>query len=190
MTAPDPAARAALLRRLPRDGFVPPDAAAPWSPAARAAVFAAEVEAFAVAFWGLAPDERRRRYNALRETRYGPAAARLAEFESGLDATGGAGRSCAALARELYITLSRAAHRTTVEAEVPDYERYDEAGDQEPLDFEWAPDDEARRTEDENDALDRRDTQNAWFIVKAGAAVSVLLLALGALGALLSKRSP
>ncbi|HEX4608193.1 MAG TPA: hypothetical protein VH092_08300 [Urbifossiella sp.] len=85
MTAPDPAARTALLERLTRDGFVPPDGTATWSAAARCAAFAAEVEAFAVAFWSLAPAGRRQRYETLWETRYGPAAARLAELEPGLD---------------------------------------------------------------------------------------------------------
>lgn len=112
MTAPDPAARAALLRRLPRDGFVPPDDAAPWSRAARAAAFAAEVEAFAAAFWALAPDARRERFNALRERRYGPAAARLAELESGLDVEGTTPRgreetALTGIARELFVLRPR-----------------------------------------------------------------------------------
>ncbi|MBN9523621.1 hypothetical protein J0H58_34770 [bacterium] len=112
MTAP-PAARAAMLRRLPGDGFVPPAAAVPWSPAARAAAFAADVEAFAAAYWALVPKARRDRYNALWESRYGPAAARLAELEWGRSAASRAGavvksRTVSELARELYRLRLRA----------------------------------------------------------------------------------
>jgi hypothetical protein len=80
---PTPAARAELLRRLPRDGFVPPDDAAPWAGGA----FATEVEAFAVAFWELAPRERRARWADLRARGTGPLDARLVELEAGLDVT-------------------------------------------------------------------------------------------------------
>src|SRR4051794_20923849 len=77
------AARAALLRRLPGDDFVPPPdvhaagrlvVGRPWGPVAEAAAFAAdagrlgpEVEAFAECFWSLPVPERRRRWRELSE---------------------------------------------------------------------------------------------------------------------------
>lgn len=82
-----PVDRAALLARLPVLGFVPPEDAAPWARAARSAAFAAAVEAFAAAYWSLAPADRRERYNQLWEARYGSAAARLGLLRSGLDRT-------------------------------------------------------------------------------------------------------
>jgi hypothetical protein len=112
MTAPDAAARSALLARLPAQGFVPSADIAPWSAAARAAAFAEAVEAFAAAYWSLEPDERRARFNVLWNGRYGPVAARLGLLEPGLNATrGGRAVTVEALVREL-ATLDLRVHDT------------------------------------------------------------------------------
>lgn len=70
--------RAARLRRLPAEGFVPPH------PAATDAAFAADVRAFAAAFWSLTPADRRARWKALAGCPVGAAAARLGDLEPGL----------------------------------------------------------------------------------------------------------
>lgn len=112
MTATDAPARAALLRRLPADGFVPAEDATPWSTAARCAAFAADVEAFAAAFWSLTPADRRVRFNTLWNARYGLAATRLGEIEHGLDyprttARGGSPSTIQELVRELAAIRAR-----------------------------------------------------------------------------------
>ncbi|QDU18384.1 hypothetical protein [Urbifossiella limnaea] len=86
-----PPARADLLARLPAVGFLPPEDAAPWSVATRAAEFRAAVEGFAAAYWSLPPAKRGARYDRLSAAAYGPAAARLGLLESGLDVTREAG---------------------------------------------------------------------------------------------------
>ncbi|MBN9523622.1 hypothetical protein J0H58_34775 [bacterium] len=78
----DPAARADLLRRLPRDGFVPAGDA-PWA----RDPLAAEVEAFAAAYWELAPRERRARWTDLHARGAGRPGARLVELAAGLAVT-------------------------------------------------------------------------------------------------------
>src|SRR5581483_6909525 len=117
MTPRDPAARAAaalglspgatpaeltaaFLRRLPAEGYVPPEAWAaglnaaagtglPVTPAAatdEAARLAEDVGAFAALFWLLPPATRRARWQALTARRPGwPVALRLAALEPGLD---------------------------------------------------------------------------------------------------------
>lgn len=119
MTVPDRPTRAQLLARLPALGLVPPEDAVPWSLAARSAAFAAAVEAFAAAYWSLAPADRRKRYNQLWQERSGPAAGRLAELETGLDIAPGTAVDpwvvyVTRLARELFVLPPRvrAARRT------------------------------------------------------------------------------
>ncbi|MFO0796697.1 MAG: hypothetical protein U0804_04415 [Gemmataceae bacterium] len=79
MRPPD---RTAVLRSLPRLGFAPPPPAA--VPADPHAAFAADVAAFAAAFWALPPAERRERWQGLADNPVGPAAARLMALEPGL----------------------------------------------------------------------------------------------------------
>ncbi|MBN9523620.1 hypothetical protein J0H58_34765 [bacterium] len=104
------AARTELLRRLPRDGFLPAEDAAPWSRAGRCAAFAADVEAFAAGYWAMPPAERRARFNALWNARYGPAAGRLGLLEDGLDVAGDgrAATTHAGLVRELEVIRHQA----------------------------------------------------------------------------------
>src|SRR5262245_8682799 len=139
--AGDPsAARAAFLRRLPAAGFVPPPEwrAAARTPTGRPAAgpgalpdpgadpddggARAEVEAFAAAFWSLAPAERRARWQGLldRHAADPPLAARLRRLEPGLDldavpADGGRTRvrELAAVVQELFVLrpAERAARR-------------------------------------------------------------------------------
>jgi hypothetical protein len=101
-----PAVRAAFLRKLPDEDFVPP---APWRPALEvlsgretaharpllynqfveetAPTFRDQVESFAIAFFSLPPDQRAKRYDELRETAecYPAIAARLQRLEKGLE---------------------------------------------------------------------------------------------------------
>jgi hypothetical protein len=127
--APPAEVRAALLRRLPEAGFVPPPA---WRRACRVlsgeAVHGAvdedvrlahddrlraEVEEFTRGYWGLAPEQRRRRWETLRAgCSSPPLTARLEALEAGLDAAaepGGIGREgpelaeLAALIRSLFV---------------------------------------------------------------------------------------
>jgi hypothetical protein len=137
----DPAAaRAAFLRRLPAAGFVPPPE---WRAAVRALTGRpapgpgalpdagdapdddgprAEVEAFAAAFWSLAPAERRARWQDLLDRCAGdpPLAARLRRLEGGVDLDAippGSGRGrvqeLASVLQELFVLrpAERAARR-------------------------------------------------------------------------------
>jgi hypothetical protein len=98
--APPEAARAAFLRRLAADRWVPPEAAVaavnrlagaalPLTADAAdedAAPFRAEVEAFAAGYWDLPPADRRAKWDDLSaRCPDGPDAARLGQLEPGLD---------------------------------------------------------------------------------------------------------
>ncbi|MFO0796698.1 MAG: hypothetical protein U0804_04420 [Gemmataceae bacterium] len=114
----DPRSRPAVLRALPRAGFVLPPGAAVVPPNPTAA-FAADVTVFAAAYWALPPAERRARWERLSTRAAGPAAAWLAELGDALDVSQltqpeADAAAVAAVAREL-ATLppgARAARRT------------------------------------------------------------------------------
>jgi hypothetical protein len=109
--------RAAFLRSLPACGFVPPEAdvaalGGELPAGAAADRFAADVRAFAVEFWALAPPDRRARWEALTARAAGPAAARLGELRRALDVTAAApadpaAAELAALGRELFVLPPR-----------------------------------------------------------------------------------
>jgi hypothetical protein len=99
-TADGPVARAAFLRRLTDDNFVPPEVAVaavnalagtaiPLTPEATAEAMPAlreEVDAFAAQYWALAPAARRERWaNLSSRCDAGPDAVFLAQLELGLD---------------------------------------------------------------------------------------------------------
>ncbi len=110
--------RAAFLRALPGHGFAPPEAAVAalggeLPAGALAERFAADVRAFAAAFWSLPPAERRARWEALAARAAGPAAGWLRELRRALDERSAApadpaAAELAALACELVVLPPRA----------------------------------------------------------------------------------
>ncbi len=123
------AAASRFLQRLASDGFTPSAkdveavaaagaAQVPRGSDEQAAAFAAEVGAFAADYWDLTSGARRKRWAALSARAFGPAAARLAELEAGLEVVPAPlpdtiAAAVADLARELYTLppTARAARR-------------------------------------------------------------------------------